>query len=516
MLLVGVVIVGLVATVVVIGLNRDERPTTAECEADRAALVRAEQAFHTEHAQYATEANLVAAGLLDHPLLLQDVTLVGGSFEVIAAAGCAAPATGGSSPLAAANLIVSSVPDAVTAGRIIDPPITVTLTDDGGAALIDSDAEVTISLQADNGAKMLGTTTVRAVAGVATFTGLAIDKAGSGYTFTAESDGATATSSTQVTVSAGSPSRLRFVASPTSAAPGVVFATQPIVDVEDVMGNVIEGATDPIVLAITAHSGSSSGRLACDSTAVVPTAGVATFSGCQINAAGTDYSLTATAAALTGQSDRFAVIGPASRLVIVDQPAEAVAGDTLSAITVAVEDSAGNVVTDNNPTVTLTVNQNSESLTGTTTATAVDGIVTFADLTIATSATNYTLTMKADGLKTATDAVFDVAIAPAAQLVFTRQPSGGRATKSWGTQPIVTIEDAYGNVVVTDVDGITLQLTPGSGDPAAVLVCAENLVAAVNGEARFSKCSIDLPGSGYTLTATSAGLTGVSAPFAIT
>ena len=65
-------------------------------------------------------------------------------------------------------------------------------------------------------------------------------------------------------------------------------------------------------------------------------------------------------------------------------------------------------------------------------------------------------------------------------------------------------------------DQISLQLTPGSGDPAALLVCAENLVAAVNGDARFSKCSIDLPGNEYTLTATSGGLSGVSAPFVIT
>ncbi len=516
MLLVGVVIVGLVATVVVIGLNRDEKPTSAECEADRAALLRAEQAFHTSHAQYATEADLVTAGLLDHPLLLQDVTLVGGSFEVIPTAGCVAAATGGSAPLADTHLAMSPVPDQLTAGRLIDPPITVTLTDDGGAVMADSTAEVTISLQPDNGAKLLGTTTVRAVAGVATFNDLAIDKAGSGYSLLAQTSGATALSSSPVTVTAGSPSRLRFVASPSSATPGVVFAAQPVVDVEDDMGNVIESATDPIVLVITEHSGSSSGRLDCDSTSVVPTAGVATFGGCQINAAGTDYSLTATAGGLEGQSDRFAVIGLATRLVIVDQPTEAVAGDTLSPITVAVEDSAGNVVTGSNPTVTLTVNQNSESLTGTTLATTVAGIATFADLTIATSATNYTLTMKADGLKTATSAAFDVATGPAAQLVFTRQPSGGRATKSWGTQPIVTVEDAYGNVVVTSVDEIALQLTPGSGDSGAVLLCAENLVAAVNGDARFSKCSIDLPGNGYTVTATSGGLSGVSAPFSIT
>ncbi len=248
---------------------------------------------------------------------------------------------------------------------------------------------------------------------------------------------------------------------------------------------------------------------------MVPTAGVARFGGCQINAAGTDYSLTATALPLDARSDTFAVIGPAIKLVVVQQPAHAVAGETLSPTAVAVEDSVGNVVTDSAATVTLTVNQNSGSLTGTTSVAVVDGIATFRDLTIATSAANYAFTTKAARLKTATSAVFDVTTSPAAQLVFTRQPSSGKAGKSWPTQPIVTVEDAFGNVVVTSVDNIALQLTAGDGTPDAVLVCAEDPVAAVNGAARFTGCSIDLPGSGYTVTATSGVLSGVSDPFSI-
>ncbi|MGZ4793755.1 MAG: hypothetical protein ACXWBO_18010, partial [Ilumatobacteraceae bacterium] len=282
-----------------------------------------------------------------------------------------------------------------------------------------------------------------------------------------------------------------------------------------VMGNVIVNASDPIVLAITEHMGSSGARLACDNLSLVPTAGVARFGGCKINATGTDYSLTATAMALDGRSDTFAVIGPASKLVVVQQPTHAVAGETLSPIAVAVEDSAGNVVTDSDATVTLTVNQNSGSLTGTTSVAVVNGVATFADLTIATAATNYAFTTKAAGLKTATSAVFEVATGPPTQLVFTRQPSGGRAGKSWSTQPIVTVEDAFGNVVVAGTDDITLQLTAGSGTADAILACADDPVAAINGAAGFTRCSIDLPGNGYTLTATSGTLSGVSASFSI-
>lgn len=514
-LLVGIVIVGLVVTVIVIAVRgHDPPPTTAECDGDRSALLRAEQAFHNDHLRFGTEDELVAAGLLDRPLKLQDVALVEDSFQVVAIPECLGAAPGATAP-PAMQLVLSSVPETLTAGRLINPPITVTLTDDAGAVLTDSSAEVTVSLDAANGARLAGTKTVRAVAGVATFADLAIDKAGSGYSFTAKASGATVISAAQLTVMPGSPARLRFVASPEVSAPGIVFATQPIVQVEDVVGNVIENATEPIVLTITDDAGPSSAGLTCDSSSVVPTAGVATFGGCQINEPGVDYSLTATATGmgLSGRSDRFAVIGAATRLVVVQQPASVIAGEMLSPITVAVEDSAGNIVTDVPVTVTLTVNQNSDSLTGTTTAAVVDGLAAFADLAIATAATNYTLTMKADGLKTATSAVFDVTTGPAAQLVFTRQPSGGTASKPWSTQPIVTVEDAFGNVIVTSVDAIMLELTPGSTS-GAVLVCASNVLVAANGEARFSKCNVDQPGT-YTLTATSGPLSGVSDPFSI-
>ncbi|HEY7626349.1 MAG TPA: hypothetical protein VH761_04750, partial [Ilumatobacteraceae bacterium] len=239
-LLVGIVIVGLVATVIVIGLRApDPKPSRAECDADQSALLRAEQRYYSEHGDYATEEELVAAGLLEEPLPLQDVTLAEDSFKPVPTAVCTQVVTGATTPVAA-HLALNFVPDTVTAGRLIDPAITVTLTGDDGAVLTDSTADVTISLTADNGAKLSGTTTVRAVAGVATFAGLAIDKAGSGYTFAAEASGATVTSASTVTVNPGSPARLRFVSAPPSATPGVLFPAQPVVDVEDVMGNVIE------------------------------------------------------------------------------------------------------------------------------------------------------------------------------------------------------------------------------------------------------------------------------------
>jgi trimeric autotransporter adhesin len=515
-LLVGIVILGLVTTVIIIGarVHDDRPPTTAECETDRSTVLRAEEAFHARQGRYATETELVDVGLLQHNSSLHDLTLNAGSYNIVPTGGCAEVV---SSTAAAPNvrLVMSAIPDTVVAGRVIDPPITVTLTDDSGAVVTDNAAEVTITLQAGNGARLFGTGTVRAVAGIATFTNLSIDKVGSGYSFAAEAQGATSASGGQVTVLPGMPATLRFVAAPTAATPGVEFATQPIVEVDDVAGNVITDATDPITLALSAAD-RAEGRLACLNMSVVPIAGVATFAGCQIDQPGTAYRLTATASALDGASGRFAVIGPATQLEVVQQPAQAVAGDTLSGIVVAVEDSAGNVITDSDATISVTVNQNAESLTGTTSLAVVDGVAAFSDLAIGTSAGGYRLTMKASGLKSTTTAPFDVTTGAGTQLVFTRQPSGAKAGKSWSTQPIVSVEDAYGNVLITAIGTITVQLTPGTGTEGATLACAFNPLAVTNGEARFSKCFVDRSGTKYTLTATADGLTdAVSAPFSI-
>ena len=517
-LLVGLVIVGLVVTVIVIGIVRPDKhqPTTAECEADRSALLHAEETFRTKQGHYGTELDLVEAKLLAGESSLHDVKLVADAYNIVTTGACAEVATSSSVEHVTAHLVLNSVPDTVTAGRFIEPAITVTLTDDGGGVLVDSSAGVTISLEAANGAKLSGTTTVRAVKGVATFTGLAIDKAGNGYTFVAHAAGASTATSAPVTVTAGAAAKLRFIASSGSAGPGVPFATQPVVEVEDVTGNVIVDATDPIVLAITKKTGTSGARLACDSLTVVPVAGVATFSGCLIDRPGTDYSLTATTPTLTGTSAVFPVIGAASQLEIVQQPAQTVAGDTMPPIVVAVEDSAGNVITDSNATVTVTTNRNFDALSGTTSVAVVDGVATFTDLAIATAATVYTLTMKSEGLRSTTSVVFDVTTGTPAQLVFTRQPSGGKAGKSWSTQPIVTIEDALGNAIIGTSAEITLTITPGSGAADATLVCTFNPLVATNGEARFFKCSIDRSGD-YTLTANAPGMTAaVSESFSIT
>ena len=67
----------------------------------------------------------------------------------------------------------------------------------------------------------------------------------------------------------------------------------------------------------------------------------------------------------------------------------------------------------------------------------------------------------------------------------------------------MSVEDALGNVVTTSSAPVTLAIAnnPNGG----TLSCATNPLNASSGVATFS-CSVDMAGTGYTLTATSAGL----------
>jgi hypothetical protein len=91
---------------------------------------------------------------------------------------------------------------------------------------------------------------------------------------------------------------------------------------------------------------------------------------------------------------------------------------------------------------------------------------------------------------------------PAAQLVFTIEPNAAYLAN--GTITVdVSVEDAAGNVVITDSSAITLALQNGT---VGAVLSGTNPVNAVNGVATFN-VSVDLLGTGYTLNATDAALT---------
>ena len=132
-------------------------------------------------------------------------------------------------------------------------------------------------------------------------------------------------------------------------------------------------------------------------------------------------------------------------------------------------------------------------------------------------ATPYTLTASATN-SVATSPVTSSAFGvtgpgTANSLVFSTQPSGaaGPDTTPFPTQPVVTVEDSFGNIVNASSAPVTLAISSGS------LTCTANPLAASDGSASFSGCAGNAYGNGLTLTASSSGLSSTtSASFNIT
>ncbi len=95
-------------------------------------------------------------------------------------------------------VFVTQPPESVDANVAISPPVRVAVTDSLGNPIPGATDAVTLSLTPDStGARLLGTTSVAAVGGIATFDDLRVDRPGSGLTLAAvapERTGATSTS----------------------------------------------------------------------------------------------------------------------------------------------------------------------------------------------------------------------------------------------------------------------------------------------------------------------------------
>jgi hypothetical protein len=104
------------------------------------------------------------------------------------------------------------------------------------------------------------------------------------------------------------------------------------------------------------------------------------------------------------------------------------------------------------------------------------------------------------------------AFGTATKLVFTTQPDGATSTTTaFPIQPVVTVEDAFGNTVTTAAT-VTLSKATGSG----TLKGCTSAVATVNGTATFSGCTWNTTGNGDSVMATSGSLNATSNTFNIT
>lgn len=130
--------------------------------------------------------------------------------------------SGGDNTKPVAGLRFSVQPAASSgAGAVFN--VTVELLDASGAKITKATDVVTLSVT--GGATLTGTTSAAAVAGVATFTGLSVTKAGTGYTITASANGISASSSSfTVTTAAVNAAQSGVTFTPTSITTGATIA----------------------------------------------------------------------------------------------------------------------------------------------------------------------------------------------------------------------------------------------------------------------------------------------------
>ena len=208
-----------------------------------------------------------------------------------------------------ARLEITQEPTDRTATEAFSPPITVAIRDGGGSTVPDATDNVTIEILANpTGAVLAGPTTVAAVSGVATFSGLSIAKAGTGYTLRVTSGALESDTSVAFTVAVGAPTQLSFATQPPAA---LVINEQMNVQVgayDAGMNLTSFGGTISVAIANNPGSATLGGL-----TSVAAELGIAAFGDLTLDALGTGYTLQATASGLTpATSAAFEVVPPAN------------------------------------------------------------------------------------------------------------------------------------------------------------------------------------------------------------
>lgn len=206
-----------------------------------------------------------------------------------------------------------------------------------------------------------------------------------------------------------------------------------------------------------------------------------------------------------------ATAGAATKLAFTQVPVNTSAGSPITpAVKVAIQDAAGNTVTSATDAVTIAIgnNPNSGTLFGTKTAGAVNGVATFAGLSIDRSGDGYTLAASASGLTGVTSPSFDILPGAANRLVFLTGPTDRVVGEKFSPSLQVQVQDAGGNPVLLATGQITLTSSVTgtlSGTATAVPIL---------GTATFNNLAISKAGTGYTLTALASGVSSTTSdPF---
>src|SRR5690348_13064529 len=301
------------------------------------------------------------------------------------------------------------------------------------------------------------------------------------------------------------PTKLWFTTRSSVGTAGVPIAPAIQVAILDADGDTVTNA----ITSVTITLGRSPAGAALSGTATVNTIhGIATFTDLSLDKASDGYALAASSGSLLPDTTPLFSIGAASpaTLAFTAPPNTTGATAVLAPVRVEIRDPFRNTVTRATSAVTVTLGANTAggTLSGTTTVNAINGVATFADLSIDKTGAGYALTASSDALTAVTSPAFNIDAPPLpAKIAFTASPTGATAGAPISPPVRVAIQDATGATVTTATNAVTVAL---GANPTGATLSGTLTTNAVRGVATFSDLSVNNAGQAYTLTASSGAL----------
>lgn len=377
--------------------------------------------------------------------------------------------------------------------------LTVDVENYSGHLLSSFNGTVTVALANNPGGDTLGgTLTATASNGVATFSGLTLTRAASGYTLTTSASGVDGATTNPITVTPAAPSRLAITQQPPSrVTAGDAFGLRATI--EDPYGNVETGDSGSV--AVSLADGPTETTLG-GTLSVAASQGVASFSDLTLTRAASGYTLQVSRDGLSGATSSAITVTPAApaKLVPATAPGSLAAGAGFG-LTIDVEDPYGNLTAPSgNVSIGIASGPVGAALVGPTTATASDGVATYDGLTLA-RAGSYTLQASGGGLPPAT--IGPIVVTPAAPArLLASNPAPSDVSAGVGFGLAVSAEDAYGNPISSFGGAVTITAAEVSRSGT---LGGTTTVSPSGGVAAFSGLLLDTVGT-YTLQASSPGL----------
>jgi hypothetical protein len=487
--------------------------------------------------------SLATSGVTGTPTLSATTTNLAGTYPITVTAGTLSAANYSFSyvngqltvtPAAATKLVFTTAAQALTAGTT-SGTITVQRQD---AYNNPNTADATITVTLSSGST--GAYSFRDVADTTTISSVTIESGSSSASFkyndpksgtpTISASASGLTSATQIeTVNAGAFVKLQVLVPGETAAPGTATGKTgtPSASTAGTAFNITIRSVDANWNLVS--STHTVGITSSDSNATLPSNGALSagtrIASVTLRTAGaqmvTATDITDGTKTANTSSPMTVNGGAATKLTVQSQPSSsAMAGVPFAQQPVIrVEDANGNLVTtDNGRVITATRGAGTGALQGTVTATTVNGIATFANLSH-NVANTITLNFTASLLTSTASSSVVVSPAAASQLVFTTQPGGTSRTGSpLAIQPVVAARDAFGNTSAVGLPAnfyVSLEMTTGSG--SLLGTTSLNIGAAAgNGTATFTNVECSDAGSNKAITVSADGLTGaLSDPFTV-